>query len=429
MTIGSGLEDGKTEGTGGLTLLRAAPHADVALAAVLGATGAAASLAIFAGVGGSLTTGDAAINVWFQSDAPRVFENLTDRLSNHYRTSVHPASSILLMPIAAALMGLGLSAERAVSFMLAVASALTVMSVFTAIRLLGLPRIAAAGFGLLFLSSAGFLHWAGFPELNVFAGLSIALCLVALALGRRLGVVGWIAVSAGSLSITVTNWSVGLAATLVRWPFRKVVAISGTALVLVVVLALVQAATFRQANLFFLPRALKAEADWLQTSKGANAQGPGWSPVHNLRSLFVTTVVAPPPHEAVEEGGRLVSNQFPASTGGTVAVLASVGWLLLFVAGVWGALTSRRHRPIAAALAMMLGGQALLHLVYGSITFLYAPHVLPILIVTASFSWFTAARPAVLPIVLLVIAAAAWNNIGQLADAIAMVRALLTAPR
>jgi hypothetical protein len=41
----------------------------------------------------------ASFNIWVQADAPRVISNLTDVASNHYRTSIHPASSIILTPI------------------------------------------------------------------------------------------------------------------------------------------------------------------------------------------------------------------------------------------------------------------------------------------------------------------------------------------
>jgi hypothetical protein len=31
---------------------------------------------------------------WFEADVPRVFANMTDRHSNHYRTKVHPLFSL-----------------------------------------------------------------------------------------------------------------------------------------------------------------------------------------------------------------------------------------------------------------------------------------------------------------------------------------------
>lgn len=52
-------------------------------------------------------------NIWFQADIARVIDNMTNRGGSHWRTSVHPITSILLYPIGGLLTTLGLSPTTA----------------------------------------------------------------------------------------------------------------------------------------------------------------------------------------------------------------------------------------------------------------------------------------------------------------------------
>jgi hypothetical protein len=67
----------------------------------------------------------ASFNIWFQADTPRVISNLTDVASNHYRTSVHPASSFILTPIVLGIDKLGFTSLVAARFLIALAAALS----------------------------------------------------------------------------------------------------------------------------------------------------------------------------------------------------------------------------------------------------------------------------------------------------------------
>jgi hypothetical protein len=98
-------------------------------------------------------------DLWFEADSERVFANLTRASSDHYRTSVHPLSSLVLSTPSLVLIELGIPAHAAaVSIMLAGAGILSA-SVFTLLYLLHGHLISAAVFTALMLSSAAFLFF------------------------------------------------------------------------------------------------------------------------------------------------------------------------------------------------------------------------------------------------------------------------------
>ena len=69
-------------------------RADIAAAVALAAVGAAVAW-YGAGVIGMRIIDSRRLDLWFQSDAPRIFENLTSRRSDHYRSEVHPLFSLI----------------------------------------------------------------------------------------------------------------------------------------------------------------------------------------------------------------------------------------------------------------------------------------------------------------------------------------------
>jgi len=54
--------------------------------------------------------------------------------------------------------------------------------------------------------------------------------------------------------------------------------------------------------------------------------------------------------------------------------------------------------------------------VYGTVTFLYAPHFLPILGAIASLSWFSPARQAAMALAVFVLVVGGFNNVVQFRD-------------
>jgi len=402
-------------------------RADAALGLIFAAVAVAIAIWGFGILGHALQTA-ASFNIWFQADSPRVIGNLTDRQSNHARTSVHPAASILLTPIVIALHKLGIPALLASEGLVLAAAAVCGGVFYIVLRMLGLPRLAASVFTALFLSSAAFIHWYSQIELNTVAGATIVVALLALAYGRTKSELWWVLVSAATLSITITNWSIGLAATVVRWPLRRCVMISLAALTIVMLLSLVQMFTFWHAASFFRIGAVSSEMHW--SALGSEHDGlPTDPPLMNMRSLFLTTMLAPDPVVETQDGDKVVTNQdVPATSGTPFAIAASVAWITLLGCGLLGALGGIRNdlrRPFVAGLGLMLLGQMVLHSIYGNPTFLYAPHFLPLLVALAALSWFTPLRWLALGLAGVACVAGGVNNVHAFRSAAALANQII----
>jgi hypothetical protein len=359
-------------------------------------------------------------NLWFQADNPRVLANLLDPASNQYRATVHPILAILFTPWMSLIPRMGAAPlDVAKDAVLACAAASGAL-MYVILRSLDLPRLAAAAFTALFIASAGFLDWYSVVECAPFAGLSILPALLLLVRGPGRGLAWPIFASATSLSITVTNWSIGLAATVARFRLSKSVRISASAFVLVMALSVGQHLVYRSANFFFSPTGLLREKDYLAPEQHR------WAPLENLRALVVYTVVAPPP--VVEHLGedRIITNQSqPMGAAGPVGVVAMGAWLVALALGAWGMLRDRRRYAIAGGLALMVTGQLVLGCLYGDISFLYATNILPELILVAAFAWFTPLRWIGLVLATVVVIAGGMQNARQFQAAAGFARQIV----
>ncbi|MCR6660110.1 MAG: hypothetical protein NVV72_12500 [Asticcacaulis sp.] len=358
-------------------------------------------------------------NIWFQADIARVIDNMTNRGGSHWRTSVHPITSILLYPIGGLLTTLGLSPTTAARMVVLLFCALNGGMIFLVLRRISLPRIPAAVFASLFLGSAAVIFWSAVVELYPIACTSLLMALFLMAPGHKSRRRWWIIVSAFTLSITVTNWAAGLIATFVRWRLKPFLLISACVLGIVLALSITQFFLFKDARIFIDPQGLKWDAvSFSEPVMEKRGQlHTGWNPIGNVAVLYTASVVAPPAR-AENQGGELVeTNQFGRFTGHTPAgLVAMIAWLGLLALGIWGAIQNRQAHTFSIGLGLMLLANGLLHSVYGEVTFLYAMHVIPMLTVLAAMSWFSPARYAGVALALVVIVAGGGNNIVQFQD-------------
>lgn len=319
-------------------------------------------------------------DIWFEADQPRVVQNLTDRGSDHHRTSVHPLFSILFYPLCKAFRTLGVAPLAAAKILVALSAAATVTLFYLSLRNLGLAVASAAAFTAALMASASFIHWFAIVDTYPFAAMSIALMLWVLTRPGPVDKVTWILASASTLSVTITNWSFGLAAAFFCLPLRVFLQVNAAALALVAVLAVVQKLIFPTAGLFFNPGALEEERRYTQVTSPASS-GEGWTPLANLRSMLLFSAVAPTAsrEEVVEFDARklVVNNQHARLRDeGLLGLVATALWAIMLGLGLRGAIASPR-RDVTLALAAFAAGQVVLHLVYGQITFLYAAHMFP----------------------------------------------------
>ena len=362
-------------------------------------------------------TGDA----WFHTDTPRVFDDMAVYEGEHYRTNLHPLFVIIALPPVYALKtALSLEPVTAVRIVIATVAALWLSSLLILLRLIGCRRFDAALFSILAASSASAIFWFVIPESYPFGSLTmlLALDLVALAQYRKLSQWWYVVVSALTLGITLTNWMVGILATIVNHRPKQSVLITLKAFGLVAVLVVVQKAIFPIFNAGFLNITTilgegKSTGILLPESGG---------PAEVVKCFIFDTMVIP--------GINIVENlKFPAwsrmsiqlsspgsgSLWGSVAVLL---WIALLSLGLWGFFSIRKHLQLRVVLGITLVGQLTLHILYGGETFLHSLHFLPFLIVLAALSTLTRARLVALLLAGTLVLSAGVNNGLQFRQAI-----------
>lgn len=191
-------------------------------------------------------------NVWFQADIGRVYENMTKRSSNHYRTKVHPLLSLTTAPLVHGLSKLGMTKETAVRMLVAGVAGIWLAAFYLVLRLLHIRVTDALVFTIMISLSAATLFWSTVPETYLFGSLTLLLVLglVALSEARTFAAVYWVAISALSLSMTVTNWMAGITATLASNSLRKTARITIDAFVVVTVFWAIQNKLFPSSEFF-----------------------------------------------------------------------------------------------------------------------------------------------------------------------------------
>jgi hypothetical protein len=403
-----------TKRTGGIGLLLP----DFAIAALLAITSAVLSAATFRYLD-QVLYGLLGIDFWFQSDMTRVFYNMTGVESSHYRASVHPLFSLIIYHLGfavkyvAAAIFHAITDEQTFQLINAAVAGTWMACLYILLRLLTLRRIDATLFSLLGALSAASLFWFSVPETYSFGSLTILLALIVAVVHQRRAVSeGWfVAVSAATLSITVTNWMAGLAATFLSMRIPKAIRVSVLAFAAVYLLWMLEKYLFPSAGSFLHN---SEELNYLFREETGG-------PVHILISFFSTTVVMP----QIELIGKLkrpdwlvlsVQHSFPWRSG-VLATMSFCVWLPLLCLGLKQLLFGSIAGRIRLLFAAVLAGQLALHLLYGEETFLYALHFLPLLIVTAALAATGPFRRTALALAAVLLITAGTNNIIRFREA------------
>jgi hypothetical protein len=360
-------------------------------------------------------------DVWFQSDLKRVFENMTDRYARgHYRVQVHPLYSLFTYPPTFALRKLGIAPLHAVQIVTAAIAALYVLTYYALLRAAGCARLDSMVFSILGGCSAAALFWLSVPESYGLGATSIAvgLSLSAVAAQRYQPAWKYVVVSALTLSITVTNWMVGILTTLTGNTLKRTCSITVISLSVVALFWVVEKQLFPTA-LFFVADRGEGRYLFLPTVPRI---------ISVLNTFLFHTMMAPTINVTgtTDTGWPLLSMQssYPGSTG-PLGMVGVIVWSLLLGLGIWTLLMRRIAPGLQFALGLTLFGQLSLHLVYGEETFLYSLHFLPLLMTMSALSTLTELRVTVLALALLLIPIAGINNWRQFNEAIS----LATSPR
>ena len=330
-------------------------------------------------------------NVWFEADISRVFANMTDLESDHYRTKVHPLFSLIAFPPVYGLEKVfGIDSLMAVSIVIAAVASLWISALFIILRLIGCRRFDATLFTLLGATSAAAVFWFIVPETYSFGSLSMLLALgfVVLTQERQFSSLWFVAVSALTLSMTLTNWMVGILVTIVNHHWKQSLQITVNAFCLVTLLWGLQKYIFHSAVFFIGDLEEKAYTDVIKT----------FGSYLEVVKSFVSHTMIMPALEVIDKFNRpdwpIMLTQSSSPGSGSFWGAVSVGlWTALLGLGLWALFAIKPHPKLRLVLGLTLLGQLLLHLVYGDETFLYSLHFVPLLVVLAALITLTRARP------------------------------------
>ncbi|MBD1845973.1 hypothetical protein H6F89_21675 [Cyanobacteria bacterium FACHB-63] len=350
-------------------------------------------------------------DVWFGSDIERVVSNMSRRGAPNYRAKVHPLFTLITFPIVKGVRLITrVPPDTAVNLLVAGTTALWVGLLYTTLRLMGCRRFDATVFSVLALSSAALIFWTTVPETYLFGSLSLLVCLflVALAQIKALPVWSYILMSIFSLSITTTNWMVGIAATVVNYSRKRAIFITGTALAITLLLWGVQSRIFRSTSFI---ADLGEEANYIFPKASGG-------PIRVLLGFFFHPMVVPAlqviPSNRQQPEWPLLSVQHSLPGSGSLAGAIAVGlWAILLGLGAIACWTEKKNLKLRLVVGVGLLGQLVLHLVYGEETFLYAIHLIPFLLIACAVATLTRWRSLAIGLAMLLIVFAGWHNHDQ----------------
>ena len=377
-----------------------------------------AALAAFHGQGrvDPVLLGPDGWDIWFDADVPAVYENMTNRHSDHVRTKDHPLFSLLTFPLVR-LARLAVSPAVAVRSLVAVVVGLDLALLFVILRLLGAGRPVALAFSALAATTASSMFWSVVPETYQFGALSILLAVTIAALKGRPAPAWYVVVGALTMSFTITNGLAGMAAIIGRLRRGHALTAIAASVAVVTVLWGVQKHVFPTAT-FFLGDPLRTQFIMAYESH----------PAFVLRAFFAHAVVMP-------VIGTLEVSWWIPQLSVQSSPIAAAGWWAMVLVGCWwsllglgivGLATMTGHGAARFVLVVTVLGQLGLHLLFGRETFLYAAHFTPLLVIVAAFSVFTRLRAAAACLAVVLAMGLALHNLHQLGVAFERVREQVT---
>lgn len=341
---------------------------------------------------------------------------------DHYRTDLHPLFVILSMPIVYALKAtLSIDSVTSVRLVTAQIAALWFGLLFVLLRIIGCRSFDATLFSIFAGTSAASIFWFVMPETYQLgsATMLMGLLLAAVAQFRQVSSWWYVLVGVLTLGITVTNWMVGIFATIVNHRWKKTSVILLQTYIIVALLVVVQKLLiFPKFNskflILFLGAGKEAEATGLLREDFGG-------PLASAKSFIFDTIVLPAINVSESQfpiGSRMsvqLSHPGSASIWGSIAVVL---WIALFSLGIWALFSLKVNRKFRIVLGLSLLGQFLLELVYGDERFVHAPHFLPFLVIVAALSSLTKARVLALVLAGILTLTAGINNILQFNKAV-----------
>jgi hypothetical protein len=335
-------------------------------------------------------------NFWFDADVPRYICQAVDRVANdHWRNKVHPLFSLITYPLPNMLKIFGMEIIQGIRIQLSLIVAIGSLFLFSALRNLEVSEINALLMIALGLSGAASLAWFSIPESYAysFAAFSIVLFITTLKQEKSGTALRWISAIAIAFSVTVTNIAIAAWAAIQSCGIRRAFVLSVIALIVVFALAVIQRLLFPFSGIFFLPSAVQGESSFFVHVS--------FERIRQVLALFFFGSLVFPEFQLVSMPNKDAFLTVQQAVWKRDALLPVTALLLLstfLLAGLLAIFTTVRN-SIRKQAAIMRGSLAqspierlsyvvtgsvvflvLLHLVYGTETFVYSGSFLPFLI-------------------------------------------------
>lgn len=324
-------------------------------------------------------------DVWFEADVFRVLQQMSQPRGALDRAYVHPVFSLVVIPLVLLIKAAtGLDGRHAVAVFSGLLAAGIAGLCWMILRRMGRGRLDAFLVGLLLLSSSTWMFWFSVTETYPLGGLTILLALLA-------GCIQWkdtledrmalLLAGTATFFATITNGMFGLALFWLRLSWRRFLLYTAAAFLLTAGLFLAQRLFFSGPDGGGL--AFQSESKFVLTAASGG-------PLHTLKVQFLDAFLAPKLHliHTDPEWTWLSLQRTTPGSGSPWGAAALAGWAGLLGLGAAGWWRARSRQPVFCFLLLTgIGGQALLHAIYGEETFLYAFHILPLLVLVAGFAF------------------------------------------
>lgn len=300
---------------------------------------------------------------WFSADTARVFNDMITRQSGHWRSNVHPLFPLIGYIPTYILKNIGIEKVTAVRIVLSTIAALWLSAMFILLRLIGCQKFDAMLFSVLSAISAAAMFWFIVPETYPFASLSLLLGLIFAVLTERtrFHIIWYIGINIITLSITLTNWMVGIFIALVNLAWKQALQVIVGSFILVLCIQGLQKFGFLQSVLMFSINPHE-ESKYTLTS----------NPLNVIQSFLCHTLIMPKAmlvENLNHPGMGKLTIQASLIGSGTYWGAILVGlWLGLLGLGLWTLLSTKKHPKLKIVLGLTILGQLVLHLLYGEET-------------------------------------------------------------
>ena len=326
-------------------------------------------------------------NIWFGADINRVFSNISNYNSiNLGRAHFHPIFSLLIFPIVQLFNFFGISNLGAAYFLVSLSGALVSSLIYITLRYQAIPILSCLLGSFVFLCSGAFIFWWSVIETFPIGAVTISIVFVMLSMKIRTKWI-WILGSALTLSMTITNWIVGILGAAFTFNRIKAIKILSIGFVLVLLLYVVQSFVFLDSKPSVLGAEFVAESKFLMVPKSTSTL-PFYLKEYTIRaiSFFIYPAVVSQTKSKISKKNQNTNIRLSAFKYNLVSWLSIGCWSALLFVGLLKVLRSWKTKTFTKVLLSFVLFQFLLHLFYGDYPFLYSAHYFPALVIIASNS-------------------------------------------